>query len=237
LVVGGVDPNDLPDPHAALAALDAAGFVVSLELRESEVTRRADVVFPVAAAVEKAGTFLDWEGRARPFEVAVPDTGGVTDARALHMLADELDVSLGTPDVATTRREIGRLGRWTGPRAEAPSGGSAAVPQPAAGQAVLATWHLLIDDGRMLDGEPYLAGTARAPVVRLSPATAAEIGAAQGELVRVATDRGAVELPLFVTAMADRVVWLPTNSPGCHVRRTLGADTGAVVTLGKAGSA
>ncbi len=53
-------------------------------------------------------------------------------------------------------------------------------------------------------------------------------------VVRVA---GAVELPVAVTPMPDRVVWLPTNSPGSHVRRTLGADSGALVTLSKAGSA
>ena len=54
LLVAGVDPDDLPDPDAALAALAAASFVVSLELRVSAVTDRADVVFPVAAVAEKA---------------------------------------------------------------------------------------------------------------------------------------------------------------------------------------
>ena len=49
LVVAGVDPGDLPDPQAALAALEATPFVVSLELRASAVTDRADVVLPVAA--------------------------------------------------------------------------------------------------------------------------------------------------------------------------------------------
>ncbi|MGZ4613584.1 MAG: NADH-quinone oxidoreductase subunit G, partial [Kineosporiaceae bacterium] len=57
LVVGGVDLDDLPDPVAARAGLDAAGFVVSLEVRATEVTRRADVVLPVAPPAEKAGTF------------------------------------------------------------------------------------------------------------------------------------------------------------------------------------
>ncbi len=237
LVVGGVDPHDLPDPAAALAAIDTAGFVVSLEIRESEVTRRADVVFPVAAAQEKSGTFLDWEGRARPFQAAVPDTGGVNDARVLHMLADELDVSLGLPDVVAARRELDALNTWRGPRPPAPAAEAGAVLDPGPGSAVLATWPLLIDEGRMLDGEPYLAGTARAPVARVSAATAAEIGAVDGDVVRVATTRGAIDLPLVVTPMPDRVVWLPTNSPGCAVRRTLGADNGAVVTLAKAGSA
>ncbi|HMC68978.1 MAG TPA: molybdopterin-dependent oxidoreductase, partial [Mycobacteriales bacterium] len=47
LVLGAVDVRDLPDPALALEALENAPFVVSLELRESPVTDRADVVFPV----------------------------------------------------------------------------------------------------------------------------------------------------------------------------------------------
>src|SRR5215468_11330682 len=48
LLVAGVDPADLPDPAGALDAIERARFVVSLELRASSVTDRADVVFPVA---------------------------------------------------------------------------------------------------------------------------------------------------------------------------------------------
>ena len=55
LVVAGVDPLDHADPELVRAALDGAGFVVSLEQRHSEVTERADVVLPVATVAEKAG--------------------------------------------------------------------------------------------------------------------------------------------------------------------------------------
>jgi NADH-quinone oxidoreductase subunit G len=34
-----------------------------------------------------------------------------------------------------------------------------------------------------------------------------------------------------VTDMPDGVVWVPTNSPRCAVRATLGADAGDVVTV------
>ena len=34
-----------------------------------------------------------------------------------------------------------------------------------------------------------------------------------------------------VTAMPDRVVWLPAHSPGCEARRQLGAGHGTLVTL------
>ncbi len=67
LVIGGVDPDDTADPAAFRAALDAAGFVVSLELRATDVTAVADVVLPVAPMTDKAGTFVTWDGRAREF--------------------------------------------------------------------------------------------------------------------------------------------------------------------------
>ena len=54
-----------------------------------------------------------------------------------------------------------------------------APAQPAApgrGEAVLATWHWLLDDGSLQDGEPFLAGTAKKSRLHLSPATAAELG-------------------------------------------------------------
>jgi NADH-quinone oxidoreductase subunit G len=93
---------------------------------------------------------------------------------------------------------------------------------------------MLLDAGRLQDGEPYLAGTAIIPAVRLSAATADEIGAQQGDLVTVSTDHGAIMLPLQITDMAERVVWLPLNSPGAQVHRQLGVTTGAVVSIGRA---
>ena len=93
---------------------------------------------------------------------------------------------------------------------------------------------MLLDRGRMQDGEPHLAGTARRPVARLSVATAAEISADDGDPVPVATDRGSVTLPLVVTDMPDRVVWLPLNSPGSAVHRQLAASVGDIVRIGRA---
>ncbi|HEY9522122.1 MAG TPA: molybdopterin dinucleotide binding domain-containing protein, partial [Thermopolyspora sp.] len=98
-------------------------------------------------------------------------------------------------------------------------------------QAVLSTWPLLLDLGTLQAGEPFLAGTAHVGAVRLSAATAAEIGAADGDKVTVATAAGELTLPLTITAMPDRVVWVPTNSVGSQVRPTLGVDTGALVTI------
>ncbi|OSP28123.1 NADH-quinone oxidoreductase subunit G, partial [Streptomyces sp. 13-12-16] len=152
LLVAGVEVADLPDPARARAALAEAGFVVSLELRPGEVTELADVVLPVAAVAEKAGTFLNWEGRVRMFEAALkPDQMtrrlAPTDARVLQMLADAMDVHLGLPDLRTIRAELDRLGAWDGPRATDPLETAGALPRPAAGEAVLAGHRLLLDHG------------------------------------------------------------------------------------------
>ena len=71
-----------------------------------------------------------------------------------------------------------------------PASGPASRRSPQRGTAVLATWHLLLDEGRLQDGEPYLAGTRHVPVARMSLATAVEIGAADGGPVTVSTDPG-----------------------------------------------
>ncbi|HVB45944.1 MAG TPA: NADH-quinone oxidoreductase subunit G [Streptosporangiaceae bacterium] len=250
LVVAGVDPADLPDPRAALAAIERARFVVSIELRASTVTDRADVVFPVAAITEKSGTFVNWEGRPGSFDEAIGVPGVRSDLQVLAGIADAMDVHLGLPDAAAARRELAALGVGTGSgttgsgttgtaygRDAYGTGTSlaATVPGshrvPAAGEALLATWHNLLDAGRLQDGEPNLAGTARAAVAKMSPATAAEAGVGAGAKVTVATSRGAITVPVEIAAMPDRVVWLPSNSSGCAVRRQLGAGHGSLVTV------
>jgi NADH-quinone oxidoreductase subunit G len=232
LVVGGVDPDDLPDPAAARAAIAAAGFVVSLELRRTDVTDAADVVFPVAAAVEKSGTFLDWEGRSRPFEASLTDGGQLLDLEVLDALADALDVHLGLPDVRTARAELEALGTRPGGVA-VPASKPGPPAKLSAGRAILATWHELLDAGSLQDATPYLAATAKPLQARLSPASARALGVADGAPLTIRAAKGgpAITLDLLITAMPDGVVWVPTRSVGSEVHRTLGVGAGAVVSL------
>ncbi len=235
LLVGGVELADLPDPEAALAAINAAPFVVSLELRESAVTELADVVFPVAPVVEKDGVFMNWEGRIRPFGPSL-HTNAVPDRRVLGFLSDELGIDLNTTSAIAVGEEMARLGLWAGQRPTAPQVAPPQPAHPAGGQAVLAGWRMLLDLGRLQDGEPFLAGTARPVVARMSATTAAQIGAADEDLVTVRTERGAITLPLAITEMPDGTVWLPLNSPGSAVHQDLGVTTGAVVSIERASS-
>jgi NADH-quinone oxidoreductase subunit G len=232
-VVAGVDPADLSDPALAEEALDRVEFLVSFEVRRSAVARRADVVFPVAPVAEKAGTFLNWEGRLRTFPTAL-ETPAMTDARVLDALAREMGADLRCPDVTAIRRELGSLPVTDALRAVSPHVEPAVHVGRKAGTALLATWHQLIDLASLLDGDDALAGTARPVRALLSKDTAGALDLADGDDVQVATDRGAIVVPVEVTEMPDGVVWLPTNSPGCTVRRTLGAVHGSVVNLSPA---
>ncbi|MFD8300514.1 NADH-quinone oxidoreductase subunit G [Streptomyces bauhiniae] len=239
LVVAGVEVADLPDPARAREALDSVGFLVSLELRPSEVTERADVVLPVAAVVEKTGTFLNWEGRVRFFEAALkPDQMtrrlAPSDARVLQMLADAMDVHLGLPDLRTTRAEIDRLGGWTGGTATDPAHSGAVLPRPAAGEAVLAGHRLLLDLGVLQQGDEALAGTRHAAHARVSAATAAEAGVKDGDALAVTGPAGTTAFPLEITEMPDRVVWLPLDSAGRGVASDTGARPGSLVRIGPA---
>ncbi|MDR3068793.1 MAG: molybdopterin-dependent oxidoreductase, partial [Cellulomonas sp.] len=231
LVVGGVDPADLPDPAAVRNALDQVGFLVSLEVRRSEVTDRADVVFPVAPPVEKPGTFVTWEGRPRPFPQALTSTQ-IPDHRVLDRIATTLGSRLGLGTLTAVHDELDRLGGWSGSRVAAPDVAPAAAPTVAAGHAVLASWRLMLDAGRGQDGEEFLAGTARRTSALVSPATAAAVGLTDGGAAKVSTQRGALTVPVrVVDGMADRVVWLPTNARDCRVHETLAAVPGDVVEV------
>jgi NADH-quinone oxidoreductase subunit G len=235
LVVAGVDPSDLADPGLADAALDTVDFLVCLEVRNSAVARRADVVLPVAPAVEKSGSYLNWEGRARRFEAALHTTA-MTDGRVLDALAREFSIELGCADTRAIRAELASIGAGSAVRASAPRVAPGAPASAGAGQAVLASWSHLIDNGSLLDGDQVLAGTARTPVARVSKSTATALGVADGDLVSVGTGKGVITLPALLTDMPDGVVWLPANSPGSTVRRTLGVTEGAVVDVNRAGS-
>jgi NADH-quinone oxidoreductase subunit G len=113
---------------------------------------------------------------------------------------------------------------------------AAAPAAPGAGEAVLATWHELLDAGRLQDGDEHLAGTAKPVRAVLSPATAQALGVADGDRIAVSTDRGTVVAPVRtdVGSAMDGVVWLPANARGSELRTTLGAAHGTIVRLNRA---
>ncbi|WP_210650015.1 NADH-quinone oxidoreductase subunit G [Nocardioides sp. SYSU D00065] len=241
VVVGGVDPDDTSDPAAFRAALAAARFVVSLELRATDVTAAADVVLPVAPVTDKAGTFVTWDGRPRDFDAVLSNPSSLPDLRVLAGIGEELarlgqGSSLGFRTVADVRAEMRALGPWDGARPAMDAGKPPRAPRAKAGSLALATWKQLVDLGSMQDGEAHLRATARPPVARVSPATYESVfGTPEGEpghsrLATVSGDRGSVTLPVEVADLPDGVVWVPARSFGRGVLADL-ASPGSRVLL------
>ena len=222
LLVAGFDPMDVPDGAALVAGFEQVPCVVALGTHHNDATRAADVVFPVAAVTEKAGSFTDWEGRRRPFPQVFRESLILTDASVLSAIGDEMLLEPQDEPIA--------LGAMAQSRPAAPRLSPAEPARLAPGEAVLVTWHQLLDDGSMQAGEPYMAATARPPVVRVSPANASDLGISDGDPVTVTGDIGSLTLPALVTDMPSGIVWVPMNS-GTNVVSALGVASGDTVRV------
>ena len=233
LVVGGVDLRDFDDPAAARKALDQVDFLVSLEVRRSEVTDRADVVLPVAPPLEKNGTFINWEGRLRPFGQAIASRSQ-TDRLVFDALASEFGVDLGLHDLVGLYDQVNPLMQWNGQREEFVPAKASELVEIGQGEALLATHKPMLDAGRLQDGATMLAGSARRPVVFASRATVAGLGIDEGEELTLSTQRGSITLPLQFADLPDGVVWVPECSQGSIVHESLG-NFGSSVTLSAKG--
>lgn len=229
LILGGVDLRDWPDPAQARRAIEAADFVVSLEVRRSEASELADVVLPVAPAVEKNGTFINWEGRLRPFGQAFASRS-LTDRDVLGLIAEEMGGDLGVKTLTDVYAEANELMVWDGERPAAPTVSPASVAEEPLGAAGLAlAFHKVqIDLGLLNDGADDLARSARRPVALVSLATLQRLGLEEDQLVRVSGERGSASLPIESAEVADGVLWMPECSLGRGVHEDIGVAGGAV---------
>ncbi|MDX6278162.1 MAG: NADH-quinone oxidoreductase subunit, partial [Nocardioidaceae bacterium] len=230
LVVAGVEVGDLPDPAAARAALDAVGFLVSLEVRESEVSSHADVVLPVAPMVEKPGSFVNWEGRIRTFDAVLREPNSLTDTRVLAGIAEELGRPLGFRTIDQARAAMQELGPWDGDRPAMDPVEHSRKPATRR-TVVLDTWPQLVDDGRAQDGQELYRATARPAVLLASAHTLGAFDIDPGKFATVSTEAGSVTFPAEVADLPDGVVWAPANSGGTALHATLGAGFGDRVSI------
>jgi NADH-quinone oxidoreductase subunit G len=231
VLIGGVDPMDISaDAKVKLAKK----FVVSLEIRQSDITDIASVVLPVAAVVEKSGSFMDWQGSARNFEAAVDQSLNRSDVRILSMLADEIGKPINLATVKSAKKEFESIGNWDGSRNPMKSTTAATIKTASGDEAVLNSWRNLLDKGSMQDGEDNLAGTARKSIVVISSARAKSLGVSENELVRVSNEYGAITLPCSINDIEDSSVWLPRNSQSSQLIRNLGTVSNSIVKVAKA---
>jgi len=231
VLIGGVDPMDISsDAKVKLAKK----FIVSLEIRQSDITEIASVVLPVAAVVEKSGSFMDWQGKVRKFEAAVEQSLNRSDVRILSMLADEIGKPINLPTVKSAQNELNSLGNWDGNKPSMNLLIEKSIASAGSDEAILTSWRNLLDKGSLQDGEENLAGTARDSVVVISKNRANALGVKDKELVRVSNNYGAVTLPCLVEDIEDSSVWLPRNSLNSQLIRNLGVVGNSIVKVAKA---
>ena len=222
VLLGGVDPMDI-SADALNQLLNT--FVVSLEISHSSVTAIADVVLPVAAVVEKSGSYLDWRGVARRFDKGVEDADMRSDLRILSILADEIGKPINLPSITAAAAEIESLGEWDGAKASF----TKRAPAPASSdEFTLVSWRFLLDLGSLQQGEANLAGTAKKARAHISAATAVKLGLTEEDVAVISSDRGSIELPVSIREIADNLVWVPRNSEGSQLIPSLGFTGGAV---------
>ena len=233
LVIAGLDVLDAPDPQALGQAINSVDFVVTLGIQENSLTRYANVSLPVAPVTEKSGTFINWEGRPRPFGRAITSTNALTDARVLAMIAESLGLDFGLQTIEELRQELSSFGSWNGNKLIKPTVAPKGAAKTSVGNAILSTWNLLLDDGALQKGEEHLAGTQRPVVAHMSEKTATDNNLENGEKVNISNSRGSITIKLEIIEMVNDVVWIPSNSHDSKVKSKLGAKEGDVVTIKK----
>ena len=233
LIIAGLDVLDAPDPQALGQAINAVDFVVTLGIQENSLTRYANVSLPVAPVTEKSGTFINWEGRPRPFGRAISSTNALTDARVLAMLAESLGFEFGLQTIEELRQELSSFGNWTGKKIEKPVVKEVGARQTSPSTAILSTWNLLLDDGALQKGEEHLAGTQRTAVAHMSKKTAADHKLENDDKVIISNARGSITIKLEIIEMVNDVVWIPANNHDSKVKSKLGAKEGDIVTIQK----
>jgi formate dehydrogenase alpha subunit len=216
--------GSLPSSAGAAEALNAAEFVVSQDLFLTETGRLADVVFPAASFAEQNGTFTNQEGRVQAVRKAIePIHGTRPDWEILSQIAVEMGHPMDYQDGAEISHEIGRL--WPlwkeRPARLLPSGAAdrylnerlsegiseryrldPAGKPPAApgGRFRLVVGPVLFHSGKMSLQADGLMKILDKPVLYMAPEDAARLGAADGDRVRLRSDRGQVEVTVKLDA-------------------------------------
>ena len=229
-LVAGVDVTDVAYHDDFKAAL-AKTFVVSLEPHYSSVTDYADVILPVGVITEREGSFVDWEGRERSFTAAMHQSLALSDARVLHLIANELGIKFADDaKSAALHKSLTELKSTT----KKPAMTKVSAVESAG--LVLAGLRQLIDNGSLQNGEAHLAATAREAVAKVNAKTAADHGLIDGNLVVLEAPGGKLVIPVEIAAVADQTIWLPLNSDGSTPLINLGITIGDSVSVKDAGA-
>ncbi len=250
LFVGGVDIDDYPNREKFIKALEKAN-VVSLEVRESEVTSFADIVLPVAPPSEKNGTYVNWVGDKLPFGQLFT-TVFMSDREVLSTIAELKNVDLNLQTLAKVHAELEKV-ESIPKHVKQLDYYESVLPEVSSDNLAdnvlsLATSKTLLDDGMKIKSNIHLQNSSRMSVARLSQNTANKLGIKTGDKIKIVTyfdtlndthsenletDLQSIVLPVQITQMSDKMIWIPQNACNSKVYKTLKIDNGQKVLIEK----
>ncbi len=235
-VLLGCEPElDCMNAKAAIAAMNSARFVVQMSAFESEsVKKYADVLLPIAAFTESAGTFINCEGRAQTAEIAASPPGAARPAwKVLRVLGNFMRCEgfdfITLDDVMEEIRSVTALNDQQ-PTARCTQHRIGPLLSAAAADDAL----LRLTDMPMYRGEITLRNADAlqrtadnpAPIASIHPVTASRLGLAEGDEVIVQAfvkdGGGRIRLPLrFNHRLMENCVHVPA---GFHETSDLGGQ-------------
>ncbi len=216
LLLLDVEPMfDAADSAAAQAALAGSGLVVALTSFKDAVLDHADVLLPIAAFTETAGSFVNAEGRVQSFHGVVQPVGESRPAwKVLRVLGNLLDLPGFKQESAEQVRDeaLGDLSAVTG-RLDNSCTASMVAQASAPGLQRLADVPIYAADALVRRAASLQrTADAKAPVASLPSVLWQQLGLHAGDLVRVSQGSASVLLPAQQDAsLAVNVVRVPAG--------------------------
>ena len=189
---------DVDNGAEALAGLKAAEFNVALTSFADGARDWAHVMLPIAPFTETAGTFVNAQGLSQSFKGTAQPFGQSRPAwkvlrvmgNVLHLAGFDDESSESVRDAVLASGVESKLSNSIHAQP------AAATPQPVQGLQRVADVPIYRTDAIVRRSAPLQdASASRAPTARMCAATLQQLGLSSGQLVRVKSSHGAVELP------------------------------------------
>jgi formate dehydrogenase (NADP+) alpha subunit len=226
---------NVPDSSGVENALKNLDFLVVQDIFLTETAKMADVVLPALSWAEKEGTFTNMERRIQRLRKAV-HRQGMEDWRIISEISQNMAVKMNYAGAEEIFAEICKVsplhrdltyedlekGKGIYPYKGEPLRGVTGEIRKERGTGAKSGGKLFLRIERPLFHSGTLTRKAKAlvniypdAVARISPVTAASVPVKDGDVVRVYTDAGSLELPVSIdSSVADQCIMLTNNFEG-----------------------
>ncbi|HBR21872.1 MAG TPA: hypothetical protein DD713_04795, partial [Nitrospiraceae bacterium] len=231
-VMGENPAYNLPDSKAVESALKNIELLVVQDIFLTETGRLADVVLPALSWAEKDGTFTNMERRIQRVRKAV-NRDGMEDWRIIAEISRNMGVKFGYLNAEEIFNEMCMVSPlYKGMTYKEIESGKALYPFKSMKESMI-SGEIKADKGIKItaDGKLYLrlerplfhSGTLSTKAsglikiygeaaARISPATAQRLSLREGEMVRLSTKTGSLEIAVNIDRELDNLSVMLTNN-------------------------